>query len=270
MINFKPKAYFTDLDGTLLDLPKTKEKISQKNLNILKEKNDNGIPFIIATGRYASDFVLDLAKKTNSPYVICQNGGLVVDTNGEVLIKHEIEKDTVIKIVDALKEKKLFFIFNSGNTIYGSSAKLKLFRPWIKKMVQKNYDEMPKITKLTKIITFGTSKKNIKKLAQELQDQFKNISLYIVSKGYAIEINDINASKGRGIEFVSKLSNIDPKEAIHFGDSGNDTSSIPYVGAFVAMKNSLKNIKSQATWIAGSYKKSGVYEAVRKIENLKQ
>lgn len=38
MIKFKPKAYFTDLDGTLLDLPKTKEGISLDNLNIVKEK----------------------------------------------------------------------------------------------------------------------------------------------------------------------------------------------------------------------------------------
>ncbi|BAP39433.1 Cof-type HAD-IIB family hydrolase [Metamycoplasma canadense] len=267
MINFKPKAYFTDLDGTLLDLPKTKESISKDNLNILKQKNDNGIPFIIATGRYASDFVLDLAKKANSPYVICQNGGLIVDNTGKILIKHEIKKDTVMQITEILKEKKLFFIFNSGNIIYGTASKLRIFRPWIKKLEQKTYDEIPQITNLTKIITFGTSKKNIKKLVDELSEKFKNISLHIVSKGYAIEINDINANKGRGIEFVSKLLNINPKDAVHFGDSGNDTSTIPYVGAFIAMKNSLKNIKVQASWVAPSYKKSGVAKAIKIIEN---
>ncbi|PZW00588.1 HAD family hydrolase [Metamycoplasma auris] len=267
MINFKPKAYFTDLDGTLLDLPKTKEKISEKNLQILKGKNTSGTPFIIATGRYASDFVLDLAKKANSKYVICQNGGIIVDSNGEIIAKHEINKDTVIEILDLIKQKNLFFILNSGNTIYGNKARLKLIRPWVRSMTQKNYDDLETITDCTKIIVFGTTKKGIKKLKEELESEFKNISIFIVSKGFAIEINDINASKGKAIEFVSKLLDVNPKETIHFGDSGNDTSSIPYVGAFVAMKNALRNVKSQAAWVAGSYKNSGVYNAIKKIEN---
>ncbi|MGX9339161.1 HAD family hydrolase [Mycoplasma sp. 125] len=266
MINFKPKAYFTDLDGTLLDLPKTKEGLSKENFEIVKSKNDSGIPFIIATGRYASDFVLNLAKQTNSPYVICQNGGLIVDSNGETILKNEIQKDTVMSIVEILKEKKLFFIFNSGNTIYGTSSKLKLFRPWIKNLIQKTYDDIPHITNATKIITFGGSKKYIRMLAEELAKKFRNLSLHIVSKGYAIEINDINAGKGKAIDYVCRLLDINPIETVHFGDSGNDTSTIPYVGAFIAMNNALKNIKIQAKWVAGSYKKSGVAKAVKKIE----
>ncbi|SGA03017.1 putative hydrolase [Mycoplasmopsis arginini] len=129
MIKFKPKAYFTDLDGTLLDLPKTKEGISLDNLNIVKEKNQSGTPFIIATGRFASEYVLDLAQKTEAPYVICQNGGLIVNNKGDVIVKHEIKKDTVMEITEVLKENKLFIIYNSGNTIYGTSTKLKVFRP---------------------------------------------------------------------------------------------------------------------------------------------
>ncbi|WP_330463371.1 HAD family hydrolase [Metamycoplasma gateae] len=267
MINFKPKAYFTDLDGTLLDLPKTKEGISLDNLNILKTKNESGTPFIIATGRYASEYVLNLANQTQSPYVICQNGGLIVKNDGQIIAKHEIKKDTVMEITEILKENKLFIIYNSGNTIYGTASKLRFFRPWIKKMTRKTYDEVPRIADSTKIITFGTSKKGIKKLVEELANKFKNISLHIVSKGYAVEINDINATKGKAIKYVCKLLNIDPKDTVHFGDSGNDTSTIPYVGAFVAMKNSLNNIKSQAKWVAPSYKKSGVAKAVKIIES---
>lgn len=267
MINFKPKAYFTDLDGTLLDLPKTKEGISLDNLNIVKEKNQSGTPFIIATGRFASEYVLDLAQKTEAPYVICQNGGLIVNNKGDVIVKHEIKKDTVMEITEVFKENKLFIIYNSGNTIYGTSTKLKVFRPWIKKLIQKTYDEIPRITNATKIITFGTSKKGIKKLVEFLSSKFKNLSLHIVSRGYAIEINDINATKGMGIEYVCKLLNINPVDTVHFGDSGNDTSTIPYVGAFVAMKNSLNNIKSQAKWVGPSYKKAGVAKAVKQIES---
>ncbi|AZZ65709.1 HAD family hydrolase [Metamycoplasma phocicerebrale] len=268
MIDFKPKAYFSDLDGTLLDLPNKAEKISKENLEIVTKMNDEGKPFIFATGRFPSDFVLNLAKKTNSPYVICQNGGLIVNQNGDVLIKHEIKKDTVMSIINILKEKKLFFIFNSGDTIYGTAAKLKLFRPWVKHMIQKTYEDVPQITNSTKIITFGTTKKKIKKLVEELENKFNNLSLHIVSKGYAIEINNINATKGKAIDYVSRLIDINPRETVHFGDSGNDTSVIPYVGAFIAMKNSLKNIKNVASWVTGSYKRHGVAKTIKIIEDL--
>ncbi|MBN4089653.1 HAD family hydrolase [Mycoplasma enhydrae] len=268
MIDFIPKAYFSDLDGTLLDLPKKPEKISKENLEIALRMNDEGKPFILATGRYPSEFVLDLAKKINSKYVICQNGGLIVDNNGNVLIKHEIKKDEVMSIIEILKQKKLFFIFNSGDTIYGTAAKLRFFRPWVKHLVQKTYSEIPQITNSTKIITFGTSKRGIRKLVNQLEEKFKTISLHIVSRGYAIEINSINATKGKAIDYVSRLLDIDPKQTVHFGDSGNDTSVIPYVGAFVAMKNSLKNIKIQSKWVAGSYKKYGVAKAIKLIEKI--
>lgn len=100
----------------------------------------------------------------------------------------------------------------------------------------------------------GSQKKGIIKLRDELLNAFHDISTHIVSKGYSIEISDINANKGIGDRFVCDLLNIDYKEAVHLGDSGNDVVTQKYLGGFVAMKNSTKNIRQKADYVGYSYK----------------
>ncbi|AWX42998.1 COF family HAD hydrolase protein [Metamycoplasma cloacale] len=262
-MNFKPQAYFLDLDGTTLDLPKTSSMISSENVDTIRSFNDNNIPVIISTGRGNSEFVMKLAKSFNSPYVICQNGGLIVDKQNNLLQINKIKQERVADIVKLLIEHKLCFILNSSQVIYGPTLKIKMIRPWAKKMQLKTYDDLPKLEESTKILTFGVSKKKIVELRDLLASKFIDISQHIVSRGYSIEITDINATKGKADAFVCKLLNVDPKYAAHVGDSGNDTTSKEYVGAFICMKNGLKNVRVQATIVGPHYKKAGVAKVLR-------
>ncbi|WP_049342465.1 HAD-IIB family hydrolase [Metamycoplasma hominis] len=267
MINFKPKAYFLDMDGTYLDLPRKKQiMISEKNVEVAKDFNNRGIPVILSTGRGNSKFVLDLTNKINAPFAVCQNGGVIVDKNNNVLKRHEINPDTLKSIIEILIAQKMFFIFNSGDTIYGTKTKFRIARAWLKKLNKVTYDEIQSLPATTKILTFGKSKKGIIKLRDELLNAFHDISTHIVSKGYSIEISDINANKGIGDRFVCDLLNIDYKEAVHLGDSGNDVVTQKYLGGFVAMKNSTKNVKQKADYVGYSYKKSGVAKTLQELQ----
>ncbi|AWX69400.1 Cof-type HAD-IIB family hydrolase [[Mycoplasma] anseris] len=267
-LNFQPKAYFIDLDGTTLDCPKTEARISEENINAIRTLNDKNIPVVIATGRSNSPFVMDLAKKFNSPFVICQNGGIIVNQHNNVLKTNEMQKDTVLEIIEILKEEKMCFIINSGDTIYGPTTKIKMIRPWAKKMNTYTYEEIPQITNSTKILTFGKNKKGILKLRDRLAKKFINISQHVVSRGYSIEINDENATKGIADRFVCQLLNINPNQAVHVGDSGNDTTSINHIGAFICMKNGLKNIRRQAHLIGPHYKKAGIAKLFKELNSI--
>ena len=198
---FKPEIYFIDLDGTTLDLPKKSQKISDKNLNAIKKMNET-TPIVFSTGRSNSEFVMNLAKQTNCKYVICQNGGLIVDINNNILKKYEIQKDDVYEIEQLLKKEKMLFILNSGHTIYGTTAKLRFISIWARNMEKKSYDEIPRATNATKILTFGKTKKGIRMLRDLLLEKFINIAVHIVSKGYALEITNQNATKGEGDLFI--------------------------------------------------------------------
>ncbi|TPR53859.1 Cof-type HAD-IIB family hydrolase [Metamycoplasma neophronis] len=267
MLNFKPKAYFTDLDGTLLDKPRTKEMISQENVEYMRFLNDNNIPVIISTGRKNSEFVMNLAKKIHSPYVICQNGGLIVDINNNVLHKVEMKSDVTEKIARLLMKENMFVIFSSGNEVYGNKAKMRTIRPWVKNLVQHSYEDLVVYPNATKVLAFGkASKWATKKLKEKLQKELPELCVDIISKGYALEITTEEATKGAGNTYVAeKLLNIDVKKTVHFGDSGNDISTKDYNGAFIAMKNSMRSVKKAATLVTNSYKKAGVRRAIEKI-----
>lgn len=122
-LNFKPEIFFIDLDGTALDLPRKKERISQQNLDVISQINKK-IPVVISTGRINSPFVVDLMKKINSPFAICQNGGLIIDNNNNTLAKHPIPSEELEGVVDILKEEKMFIMFNSASTVYGKLSRI--------------------------------------------------------------------------------------------------------------------------------------------------
>ena len=117
---FKPEIYFIDLDGTTLDLPKKSQKISDKNLNAIKKMNET-TPIVFSTGRSNSEFVMNLAKQTNCKYVICQNGGLIVDINNNILKKYEIQKDDVY-------EKDKSIDIRCGISRFGDTVSCELYR----------------------------------------------------------------------------------------------------------------------------------------------
>ncbi|WP_369085858.1 Cof-type HAD-IIB family hydrolase [Metamycoplasma spumans] len=267
MLNFKPIAYFVDLDGTLLDEPKTKEKISNENIEYMKKLNDGGTHVIISTGRGNSDFVMSLARKINSKYVICQNGGLIVDIDNNILRRVEMDANMTQKIAEILKLDNMFITFSSGNKIYGNKGKMKTIRPWVKNLELLPYSEMTEFKPATKVLAFGKlTKCGIKKVKNKLQKVFPDLCVDIISKGYAVEITTHDATKGAGNKYVcDEILKIDIKKTVHFGDSGNDISTVDYNGAFVAMKNGMRNVKKAAKWVANSYKNAGVKRAIEKI-----
>ncbi|MDD7848370.1 HAD-IIB family hydrolase [Metamycoplasma hyosynoviae] len=265
MIDFKPQVYFIDLDGTALDLPKKIQKISSKNVEMISTVCKK-TPVVISTGRSNSEFVMNLAKKIGSPYVICQNGGVIVDQDNKLVVKYIIEKDDVSKISEFLQKEKMLFIFNSGNVIYGTAVKLFFISSWAKNIRRETYQNIPKIQECTKILTFGKSKKGIIKLRNMLMEKFINLSIQIVSKGYALEITNFNATKGLGDHYVCKLLNVDPSRAVHIGDSGNDLAVFPHVKNFVAMKNAQKYVKKMAVYIGPHFKKAGLGKLLYELE----
>ena len=267
-LTFKPQAFFIDLDGTALDSHKAKLHISEENLNAIKLVNKK-IPVIISTGRINSKIVVELMQEFGSPYAICQNGGLIIDKENKIIAKYPIPNDELEGVIDFLKEEKMFMMFNSAAPIYGKASRIKWIKMWSRHASVLPYEDIPVLEDgCTKILAFGKSKKNMLKLKEILMQKHINVAIDIIAKGYAYEITSSKASKGLADSFVSKLLNVDPKLTVHLGDSGNDVTTIPFVGEFIAMANSIKLIKKQAKVIGPHYKKAGLGKLLLKLSDI--
>ena len=92
------KLISSDMDGTLLD---SYRQITPINVEAIKRAQENGINFIINTGREypnARGLVETAGLKCD---LICSNGACAFDKDGNLLFEHILDKETVRTIFDA-------------------------------------------------------------------------------------------------------------------------------------------------------------------------
>ncbi|MGX9340475.1 Cof-type HAD-IIB family hydrolase [Mycoplasma sp. 128] len=264
-MNFQPKAIFLDLDGTLVD---KKSTISQENIETIKEINKS-VPCFISTGRAFNENLLQITNTLGLDYGIAQNGAIIFDKTGTIIRKITINDEKFNQIIKILIEDKFSFIVNSSSTIYSNNLFAKMIPVFKKKIYVATYNKMPKQDDVTKILVLSFSTKKLALLQKKLLKYVPNINVAMTANNKALEINDIEASKGFADSYVCALKNIDPQKAVHLGDSMNDASAKQYLGALIAMKNSSPQLKNLATEIGAHYKKAGVSKILKKLINAK-
>ncbi|QJR43911.1 Cof-type HAD-IIB family hydrolase [Mycoplasma miroungirhinis] len=264
-MEFRPQAIFVDLDGTLVDLKNN--NISTLNITTIQNINKK-IPCFISTGRGLSKSLLETTNMLGLNYGIAQNGAIIFDKVGNIIKKHTINKASYLNIIDLLTAAKFSFIINSQKIIYSDTLLSKIIKFFKKEyIVQKNL-QAKNIDEVTKILVISSKIKRLAELKKLLLKEFIDINVVSIANNHALEITDINATKGKANSFICSLINIDPLKAIHIGDSMNDASVIHYLGGLIAMKNANPELKKLATIIGFHHKKSGVAKTLNKLIKL--
>ena len=82
------RAVFTDMDGTLLN---PQHEISDYTANVLKRLKEQGVFFVVATGRTYSEVIQTIHHcKLEPDFIITSNGGRIHDSRFNVLREHNI------------------------------------------------------------------------------------------------------------------------------------------------------------------------------------
>ena len=257
-------AYFIDLDGTARDdafLHTTLGYfygISKKNVEAIIEKNKK-VPVIISTGR-DKNYVAKILPHLNIKYGICQNGSIIIDKNGKVLKELYINKDIGYSIIKFAHSKGLAVRVNDDQAFHGGGFRITIIAKIFKeKRIKEKINKMhPKYSKIT---LFGRSRKTMTKIFKEIKAKNLPISVVTSTRGYGIEITDKNATKGTAALWVCKQLKVNPKKAVHIGDTMNDTPGFTALGAGIVMGNASKEVKSYASFITTHYKKDGLINA---------
>lgn len=257
--SFHVNAFFIDLDGTALDA-KRRKIISEENIEAIKETNKT-TPVIISTGRSYGDKVKNLMNILGTKYAICQNGSIVADSDGNILLDIALSPEQVDKVVAVAKKYRLGFNINSQFIIYANSPLL--FFPRLFSSKFKNQKKFQNNIRVNKIVLAGKLKRKMFKIYNQIKNELDGVSMKITAHDLAIEITNESATKGTGTKFVANLLNIKPSESVHVGDSQNDTTTLDVVGALVAMENSSKHLLDVATHIGPNYKKGGLAKVLR-------
>ena len=282
------KLIASDMDGTLLN---HNHKIPKENVKLINFAKNQGIEFVVATGRAYYEALPALNEENINCDVISFNGGIVYDKNGNIIsITPMLPKDLYYTI-EILKSFDISYQLYTKNTIYTTSIETDI-NAYIDLIRSNGYEpdvehlraeaqqklEVGYITEVENIELYLNEKENppikiiaisndISKLENAAKLLSENISISVTSSGANnIEIMHKNATKGEALKEIAKIYGINLENAVAIGDNLNDQAMLDIVGYSVAMKNGNIKLKEQAKYVTEkTNSEGGVADTIFKL-----
>ena len=279
----------SDMDGTLLN---NEMVVSDFNANAIRQAQQQGVHFIVSTGRRFAEAQPLLAAQGITAPLITLNGAEVYDASGKMLDMVPITNSVARTVFHTLTSQGYYFEVVGNDGIY-SNSKAKRIEQIAHLLTNLNPDTTFKIavslasarlelmdinyvdnynellddpTKhVMKIIAFseeGPAK--LKPLSDEILA--KHSSLKITSSSASnIEINNINAQKGIAVERYANMLNTPMSDVMAIGDNNNDVSMLELAGVSYAMGNASPEVKQLARYITDTNVNDGVGKAILEV-----
>ena len=282
------KLIASDMDGTLLN---HNHKIPKENVELINYAKNQGIEFVVATGRAYYEALPALNEENINCDVISFNGGIVYDKNGNIIsITPMLPKDLYYTI-EILKSFDISYQLYTKNTIYTTSIETDI-NAYIDLIRSNGYDpdvehlraeaqqklDVGYITEVENIELYLNEKENppikiiaisndISKLENAAKLLSENTSISVTSSGANnIEIMHKNATKGEALKEIAKIYGINLENAVAIGDNLNDQAMLDIVGYSVAMKNGNTILKEQAKYVTEkTNSEGGVADTIFKL-----
>ncbi len=281
------KIIASDMDGTLLN---SEHKISSENLKAIKEAQDKGIHFAIATGRDYLDVEPVLKECGLKCECIVSNGAEYRDSNGKILESINIDKNSLKEIFEIMNKfgikaelftndgiytpnskeealKGIAYMIHTFNRVESFEECLEMAKEDKRFARLKYIDDFDKFfegpIEVRKIFAFYNNIEILNKVRNEIE----KINGLAVSSSFIdnIEITNKDAQKGLILAKVANKMGIDKSEVMIMGDSFNDYSMFTEFTETVAMENAIPEIKEIAKYITDRNDNDGVAKAIRKI-----
>ena len=282
------KLIASDMDGTLLN---HNHKIPKENVKLINFAKNQGIEFVVATGRAYYEALPALNEENINCDVISFNGGIVYDKNGNIIsITPMLPKDLYYTI-EILKSFDISYQLYTKNTIYTRSIETDInayidlirsngYEPDVEHLraeAQQKLD-LGYITEVDNIELYLNEEENppikiiaisndISKLENATKLLSENTNISVTSSGANnIEIMHKNATKGEALKEIAKIYGINLENAVAIGDNLNDQAMLDIVGYSVAMKNGNTILKEQAKYVTEkTNSEGGVADTIFKL-----
>lgn len=258
------KLIATDMDGTWLTDKKTyDEELFLREFALMQERE---IKFVIASGNQYENIYSRFPKTARKMYFIAENGALVAQ--GKQVIHTECISDTDLSIIMQLihdyPDNKVTvsglasaYILEEAGPEYAEELK----KYYQKIMVVKDFDSIDdQIFK----VTLDVPAPKMPQILAELQRNYPQIG-FVCGSETSIDMSTKKMNKAVGLKYLSEKFQINPREMVAFGDSGNDVGMLKYVGRSYATATALPVAKNAADRVIGSSNASAVQKEIWRL-----
>ena len=265
------KAFFTDLDGTLLNSSGT---ISSGNREAINELCKAGHHIVIATGRplvsaLAQAEALGLAEPGS--ILIAFNGGVIYDfRKHEVIHRSVIQLPLVFEIYEEVNRRKLHIqTYSETKVLIEPRCSIELTGHYCRRLGME-YEIIPDIHMLKRepekiLLIDPNTREYLDQLIEEIAPLYSGKLDFFYSSKDLLEIVPTGVNKGNGIRLAAQYLGIRPENTIAAGDEANDIPMLQAAHYGVAMKNSSKAVLSVIPLVSeNDNDHDGVAEIIRK------
>lgn len=261
----KYKMIAVDMDGTLLD---SQKNIAPATVNAVKRVVEQGVLFVIATGRSVRGVAKYQQTLALPGPLIVYNGAMIVSgSDGEVLFEQGLKLEDARRIFDLGQRYATTMCVWAGNRLYANRLDERIAKyqelARLKAILLSDFNELPPVS-VSKILWIDEPER-IGQFERELREDMFDEVTFCTSQPTYLELFNSQVSKGAAIAKIGELYGIDREEMIAVGDGLNDLSMIEYAGLGVAMANADPQLKASAQYIADSNDNEGVRQLLEKF-----
>ncbi|WP_164667937.1 HAD family hydrolase [Virgibacillus doumboii] len=254
------KILFLDIDGTIL---KPDHTYTESTKHAISKAKEQGIEVFLATGRPLHE-IDDLAEELDIHSFIGYNGAFAVYQN-ETIVNEPMNKNTVEQFLQTAEANDHEMVLYTRDKNYYTS----LSRPLVTNFIgtfqlKKNLTwEADKVDQI-----LGVTVMNLPPSETALYEIEANIFMSPVTIAGIENCYDIirtNVNKGFAVEKILELLNINPKQAIAFGDGMNDKEMLQAAGEGFAMGNAHPDLFEYAKNRTTTVSEDGIYNGLKKL-----
>lgn len=267
----KIKCVFFDIDGTLIDTTKGIFHVRSEHLDALRRLQQAGIYVVSATGRQLNSLkaVADFPFDAN----ICLNGSMIY-VRDRLIRNLTFDETTVAELWEFLENHQIGFVMQGESVYYCHPQN----HPYVINYAQQvsrhkenqiyyTYPDRP-VYKVSVFLHDETQKQTlIHNLDGCYSLMFYNSHLRMDNEqrlNGEITLKEIH--KGRGVETVLSTLNIQPQQAIAFGDNSNDVEMFKVVRGY-AMHDSTPDLIEHCTKVIGDVSSMTIVDEIDRLLN---
>lgn len=261
----KIRLIASDMDDTLLN---SNCKISARNAVAIKKAVQEGMIFLIATGRmyvsarpYALDLGLDVP-------LVTYNGALVKECRSEkVIYEHKMKLDTARDVLQYCREKGYYLQVYVGDKILikQENAFSRMYTKISGIPTTEIGEAVYSIDEAPYKILIMTEAEEFEGVWQVFAEKFKGRLDVTSSKDNFLELMEPGVNKWEAVKAVAQRYDIIPEEIMCIGDSNNDIKMIQNAGIGVAVSNAKDSVKDHAKIVTASNNDDGVALVIESI-----
>ncbi|BBH19339.1 hydrolase [Paenibacillus baekrokdamisoli] len=250
-----------DVDGTLLT---DGHVLTTAVRDAVREAASLGAEIVLCTGRGPTNTFPVLEALGLSGTMITHNGAATIDTlNREVIHQYGISPTEITRYREYCLRFGYHFDLNTAfdlmverltpeaEAMYGRYEAIPIQR--------ESTDPLPE--DLVKFTVFG-SKDEIDTV-ESVWNGWTNGLQHIRSGDYFVDVQHLEASKGKALRQLARTRGIEPSRVMAIGNYYNDIGMLTFAGIGVAVANSPEEVKAAADRVTLSNEEDGVAIAIR-------